>query len=226
MNKKAVLWGILDLIFLVVFNTVFFVVGGTDHVASVWIAYGFIHFAYVMLLITPFLMRKSSRATVLGLPIYLICSVYFLVALVVGIVFVLLKAESYKASLLFQVVIAGVYGVLLVVTLLANEHTQAAVQRHEAEVSYIKAAASRVKALIGKLDNKKANKTLEKAYDILHSSPVRTTPEVAEMESNILRLIADLEEAVLANNETDVITIARGIVIMAEDRISKLKQLQ
>lgn len=226
MNKKTVLWGILDLIFLVVFNTIFFVVGGTDHVASVWIAYGFIHFAYVMLLITPFLMRKNIRATILGLPLHLISSVYFLTAFVVGIVFVLLKAESYKASLLFQVIIAGVYGILLVVNLIANEHTQAAEQRHAEEVGYIKEAASRVEALIGRLNDKKVNKALEKAYDILHSSPVRTTPAVAEIESNIMRLIADLEEAVLANNESDVIVTARGIVIMAEDRIRALKQQQ
>ena len=46
MKKKIALWIILDLIFLIVFNTVFFVAGGADHPASVWISYGFIHFAY------------------------------------------------------------------------------------------------------------------------------------------------------------------------------------
>lgn len=58
MNKKSLLYILLDLIFLAVFNTVFFVVGGTEHPASVWIAYGFIHFSYIMVLVTPFLVRK------------------------------------------------------------------------------------------------------------------------------------------------------------------------
>ena len=59
MRKKNVLWILLDLVFLIVFNVVFFVAGGTDHPASVWISYGFIHFSYIMLLITPILIRKS-----------------------------------------------------------------------------------------------------------------------------------------------------------------------
>ena len=42
MNKKTVLWIILDLIFLAIFNTVFFVMTGLQHPASVWISYGFI----------------------------------------------------------------------------------------------------------------------------------------------------------------------------------------
>ena len=61
MNKKTVLWIILDLIFLAIFNTVFFVMTGLQHPASVWISYGFIHFAYLMVIVTPFLIRKSSR---------------------------------------------------------------------------------------------------------------------------------------------------------------------
>ena len=70
MNKKSVLWILLDLVFLAVFNTVFFVAGGTDHTASVWISYGFIHFAYLMVLVTPFLIRKSSSAAVFGFSLY------------------------------------------------------------------------------------------------------------------------------------------------------------
>ena len=34
MNKKRTLWILLDLVFLIVFNVVFFVAGGTDHPAS------------------------------------------------------------------------------------------------------------------------------------------------------------------------------------------------
>src|SRR5699024_4531039 len=103
MNKKSVLWILLDLIFLAVFNTVFFVAGGTDHTASVWISYGFIHFAYLMVLVTPFLIRKSSSAAVFGFSLYSISSTYFLLEFVVGLIFIFMKSESYKASLIVQV---------------------------------------------------------------------------------------------------------------------------
>ena len=92
MNKKNVLWILLDLVFLVVFNVVFFVASGTQHPASVWISYGFIHFAYIMLLVTPFLIRKSSSAAVFGFSLYSISSTYFFVAFIAGIVFILIHS--------------------------------------------------------------------------------------------------------------------------------------
>ena len=42
MNKKKIVLGILlDLVFLVVFNVCFFVIGGTNHSVAAWMAYGF-----------------------------------------------------------------------------------------------------------------------------------------------------------------------------------------
>ena len=114
---------LLDLVFLIVFNVVFFVAGGTDHPASVWISYGFIHLAYIMLLITPFLIRKSTNTAVLGFPLYSISSAYFIVAFIVGLIFIFTHPESYKAALIVQVIIAGIYAVMLISHMIANEST-------------------------------------------------------------------------------------------------------
>ena len=91
LNKKSVLYILLDAIFLIVFNTVFFVLGGTNHPASVWMSYGFIHFSYVMVLITPFLIRKSSSAAVFGFSLYSISATYFIVEFIAGLIFILLR---------------------------------------------------------------------------------------------------------------------------------------
>ena len=40
MNKKQVLWILLDLVFLIIFNTIFFLLGGVHNKASVWVVYG------------------------------------------------------------------------------------------------------------------------------------------------------------------------------------------
>ena len=123
MEKKTVLWWILDSIFIVVFNIVFFTIGGTEHPASVWIAYGFIHFAYGMMIVVPFLTKKGKHEVVLGFPLYLVSSAYFLCELVVGTVFIVLRQDTGKYSLVTQIVMAGIYGVLLVANLIANEKT-------------------------------------------------------------------------------------------------------
>ena len=223
MNKKPILYILLDLVFLAVFNTVFFVVGGTTHPLSVWISYGFIHFSYLMILATPFLIRKSSSAAVFGVSLYSISSVYFFVEFFVGLVFIFVGSDSYKASLVTQVIIAGVYAIILISNLIANEHTTDSIERHEDEVAYIKDAASRIKLLMGKASDKKANKAIEKAYDLLHSSPSRSVNAVKSLEKEIKNKVADLENAVTTNETAAVITIAGEIVAKTEERNRKLK---
>ena len=223
MSKKSVLWIILDLIFLAVFNTVFFVAGGFDHPASVWISYGFIHFSYLMVIITPFLIRKSSSAAVFGFSLYSISSAYFLLEFVVGLIFILIKSDSFKAALVVQIIIAGFYGVLLISNLIANESTAESVERQEAEVAYIKNAASRVKALIGKSKDKKANKEIEKTYDLLHSSPTRSVSSARQLELQVVNYISDLEDAVQAGNIDLIIISAGKIIETMEERNRKLR---
>lgn len=213
----------LDLVFLAVFNTVFFVVGGTEHPTSVWISYGFIHFSYLMILATPFLIRRSSSAAVFGFSLYSVSAVYFFVEFIVGLIFILVGSDSYKASLVVQVIIAGVYAVLLISNLIANEHTADSIERHEDEVAYIKDAASRIKLLMGKASDKKANKEIEKAYDLLHSSPSRSVATVKLLEEEIKNKVANLEDAVAANEIAAIITIAGEIVAKTEERNRKLK---
>lgn len=225
MNKKSILWIIFDLIFLVVFNTVFFVIGGAEHPASVWISYVFIHFAYFMVIATPFLIRKSSSTAVFGFSLYSISSTCFLIEFVVGIIFIFLKGESYKASLVVQIIIAGVYAVLLLSHLIANEHTADSVERHENEVSYIKNAASKVKLLVGKMNDKKSNKEIERAYDALHASPIKSDYTVRDIEASIKSKIEELENAVSAQNPQKVQTVASALISLVQERNQKLRQL-
>lgn len=225
MKKKNVLWILLDIVFLAVFNTVFFVVGGTDHPASVWISYGFIHFSYLMILVTPFLIRKSSSQAVFGFSLYSVSAVYFFVEFIAGLVFIFISSESYKASLVVQVIISGIYAVMLISNLIANEYTADSVEQHEDEVAYIKNAASRVKMLMGKASDKKANKEIERAYDLLHSSPSKSNNAVAPLESAILRAIYELESAVSSKDEDAIFSKSREIISLAETRNDELKKL-
>ncbi len=223
MNKKSVLWVILDLIFLIVFNTVFFVASGFEHPASVWLSYGFIHFAYLMIVVTPFMIRKSSSAAVFGFSLYSISSSYFLFEFIVGLIFIFLKQENVKASLIVQIIIAGIYAILLISHLIANESTADSIDRREEEVSYIKTASSRVKSLIGKLDNKKANKEIEKVYDLLHSSPTRTISSVHSLENEIKNKISELECLVIVKDNDAVITLSGELLQVIEERNRKIR---
>lgn len=223
MNKKTVLQILLDLVFVIVFNVVFFLSAGTEHPASVWISYGFIHFSYLMILLTPFLTRRSSSSAVFGFSIYTISSVYFFIEFIVGLVFIFLRQEEINVALIVQIIIAGIYAIMLISNLIANENTADSIEKHENEVDYIKTTASRAKALMGSSSDKKANKEIEKLYDLIRSSPTKSHSTVKNLEIQALNKVSDLEQAVDINDINLIIAISGEIADLYEQRNRKLR---
>lgn len=223
MNKKSVLWILLDLVFLIVFNVVFFVAGGTDHPTSVWISYGFIHFAYIMLLVTPLLIRKTTNTAVLGFSLYSISSVYFLVAFVVGLVFIFTHPESFRTTLIVQVIIAGIYAIMLIAHMIANESTADSVERHEIELRYMKDSSAKLKGIMNSISDKTLRKKVERLYDLLHSSPSKTDNSVRDYELTVLELIDTLEEDINKNDISSAEMVINKIEYNANERNRRLK---
>ena len=204
-------------------RTIFFVVGGSDHPSSVWISYAFIHLSYIMILVTPLLIRKSSSAAIFGFSLYSISSVYFFLEFFVGLVFIFIGNESYKTALLTQIIIAGIYAILLLANMIANEHTADNTERHEEEIIFIKESSSRVKLLLGKLSDKKLNKELEKLYDLLHSSPAKSINSVRNIEIDVANRIGELEGLIRVKDTKNATDICANTIALMEERNSILK---
>ena len=225
MKKTNTLWVILDLIFLIIFNAVFFIAGGTQHPTSVWISYGFIHFSYLVLVITPFLVRKGASAAVFGFSLYSISSVYFFIELVAGIIFILISSENYKAALLVQLVIAGAYAACLVTNMIANEHTADSQEKRQYQIDYIKKASTEMASILNSTTDRALKKKLEKVYDALSTSPVKSHRDVLQLESQIVSGISDLHTACQLNVNETVGTQADSLLALVEERNRQLKIL-
>ena len=223
MNKKNFLWIILDLIFLVIFNVVFFVISGTEHPASVWISYGFIHLAYIMLLITPKLIRKSSSSSVFGFSLYSISSIYFLVEFIIGAIFIFAKPESYKVSLVVQIITFGIYAAMLISHMIANEYTADNIERHELELQYVKNCSAQLKGIMNQVEDKNIKKKVEKAYDTLHSSPVRSNNTARDYELTVMDLIEILEQNIERNDLIAASTTLDKILKNADERNRRVR---
>lgn len=223
MNKKNVLWLLLDLVFLVIFNVVFFVLGGTEHPASVWISYGFIHFSYIMLMITPKLIRKSSSSAIFGFSLYSISSAYFLIAFIVGVIFVFVRSESYKVSLVSQVIIAGLYLIMLISHMIANEHTADSIERHEMELQYVKESSAKIKGIMGSVEDRKLKKQIEKAYDLIHGSQTKSNNAARDYELTVMDLLEVLEQNIKRNDLVAASTTLDKIIKNAEERNRRVR---
>jgi hypothetical protein len=212
MKKTSVLWIILDLIFLLVFNALFFILAGIGHTASVWISYGFIHFAYFMLLLTPLLIRKGKSSGVFGFSLYSISAVYFLIEFAAGIIFIFVSPESFVAALLVQLCIAAFYGIMFISHMIANEHTADAEEKRQDQIASMKDSSAKLKGLLGRISDKETKKKVERMYDAICSSPVQSSINLAQGETSILQSINDLEDAISRGDKERTITLAASLL--------------
>jgi hypothetical protein len=224
MDKKSILWIILVSIFPIVFNAVFFAIGGIDRKVSVWISYGFIHFAYSMVFLSEKLIPGKDHRTALGFPLYRISTVYFFVELFVGCFFILIALNGYKAALMIQLVIAGMYGIALISNLIADEYTADAIEKRKTHISYVKDASAKLKGLLESIGDKEVKKKVERVYDAMYSSPAKSHPDLAQMEEDIMKSVRALERSISAGDKDEIINLAHSLETAIDERNEWLKR--
>ena len=165
MKKSKVLGSLIHLIVLALFNALYFGIGGVDHPASAWISYGFIHFSYVMVIITPYITQKGKDRATYAASMYTITSAYFAIELIVGAIIIIVAPEGHKFSLFSQLIMAAIYLIILFGNMIADEHTAKSVEKHEAELIYVKESCSMLKAIMSDISDKQLYRKIEKAYD-------------------------------------------------------------
>lgn len=221
--KKTILNILLDLIFVIIFNTIFFMAGGTEHPTSVWLSYAFIHFAYLMVLLTPVLVRNSSSAAVFGFALGSISTTYFFVEFFVGIIFIFLKLESIKIPFIVQIIIFGFYAAMLLSHMIANENTADSIERHEVELKFVKESSAKLKFLIDNTQDPTLKKSIEKAYDVIHASQVKSNIAVRNIELDVMKLIETLISQVKSGATEQAQSTVSQIVFSVNERNTQLK---
>jgi hypothetical protein len=225
MKRNTFYWYLMDSIFLIVFNLYFFLLKGIDHPPSVWISYVSIHLAYLMLLTTPYLVTKGSSSADYGRPLFEITTVYFFLSLIVGVIFIAIAPTNATVALLVQITIAALFAVLLLTNLIANEHTVDNLKRHEIELKYVKESSSKLDALQKQITDKTIRSKVEEAYDLIHSSPTKSSTAVKTIEQEVTNEICNLEIAVKQSNLQSIPMIMDKICHLANERNRQLKLL-
>jgi len=223
MKKTNALGIISSLIFIVIFNILFFVIGGTQHNVSVWFSYGFIHLACLMVALTPLFIRVGKSAAVFGFSLHAISLVYFVLEFIFGIIFILLALDSYTIALLVQLCLVGFYGVTLITHMIANEHTAEAEEKRQHEIEYVKKASTKLKGYLYTVKDKDIKKKIEKIYDTVYSSPVKTHPSVSQTETQILRIIDEIGLLISSEDKEKIIPLSDSLLTLINERNERLK---
>ena len=224
MIRKSVLWTLLDLVFLIAFNLIFFIVSGLTNTISVWISYTFIHISYVMLLLTPLFTHNNKTKFILGMSISAISYIYFMIDLTCGIMFIIFLSDKLIIPLIVNIVLLALYLLLLISVVLTNERTNTNLQIHEAEMKYIDKASSGLENLSIMIDDKNLLKKVNKAYDIISASPVHSDESVKSIENEVLTIIDEMNEMFLTD-KNNTYNLIDKIIYLANKRNAILRKL-
>ncbi|MBO6131584.1 MAG: hypothetical protein J6P28_06430 [Treponema sp.] len=199
MKKKIFLTIILDTIFVIVFNLLFFLNGAYNIWKAIWICYAFLHFSYLMVLLTPIIevSGKTSKLTS-----YSISLSYFLIELIFTMSVYFKKFNKPILSASAQIIITAIYLVVLISNIFVNDSIATKQTEHDIQNNFIKSISIKTKLIESiTVDTALKNKVNNLHY-LIHSSPIKTCAEVAVYESKLQEQIEDLESLVTKDKDT------------------------
>ena len=212
----------LALIFPVIFNILFCISGNTEHPASVWVSYAFIHLAYLIAVLAPYLVPNAKEPVVMGVPLAGIAWTYFAVELVLGLLLIWMKPESGKTAFVIQLIPAVVCASLLFKQMMGNSQTAAQMERHESERQFIAGASAQLGVIRNSVSDPELKKQIGAVYDLIRSSPQRSSASVAANEHAVMEQISVLQEAVSAQDPEKIRAAVSSIRQQTELRNSFL----
>ena len=186
--KANILKIVIGLIFLIVFNVLFFLLGGTERSDTEWVCYGFIHAAYLCLLVTPLFCNAGKGETVLSASMYLRALFYFFTELVIGIGFI--WYDSYNPipivwPAIIQGILLAVFLILQLMSVLANDATKASLAKQRQERVYIRSLAENLKEAMRQVNDPALRKQIANCYESLRNSSLESFPEAAAAEMEL-----------------------------------------
>lgn len=193
--KKKVLTSILYSVFVIAFNILFFInTDAADRTVSVWICYGFLHFAYILDLLTPIFASKGSTNLESKTRIYFLSGSYFSLELVLALIVVYFTLDNTKFVVSAQTIITAAYLYILLPSLLLDNADEIKTARLKAESAFINDICSKIKYFESISQSSALKSRLYDLYNIAHSSPVMSNADAIVYEEKIIAILDEIEK--------------------------------
>ncbi len=195
---------IIALIFLIAFNALFFILGGTERTQTEWISYGFIHAAYLLLLMTPLFCNADRGQTVLSATLYLHALMYFFLELIVGIGFIWYNPPSITWPAIIQGGMLVIFLVIHLMSVLANDATKASLSKQRKERIYIRSLAEDLHEAMHKVTDPDLRSQIADCYETMNRSTLESFPEAEDAEMALEDAVTNLCTCIEQGDETRV----------------------
>lgn len=179
--KENIFKVVTALIFLAIFNLVFFLLDGPANPVN-WVSYGFITFAYLFLLATPLFGGNAKGLTVLQASLWLRATGYFFLELAVGVVFFVISPQEMTWPLIIQAVILAIFLIMQFMSVLANKATDESIRKQRVESQFIRQMAEKLRSRLNMVEDADMKKELTLFYQSLNSTSIESFPEAQDAE--------------------------------------------
>lgn len=225
--KKFFLKTVIALVFIIILDGLFFlfkdISNCPDSVLSALIG---LNIAYISLFLVPICALKQNGTKVLSDTLYLIGAIYFILEFIVGITFLFWEQDTMILPVIIQSVLFGLYIIILLGNVLANDATQQAINKQNAESDNIKIMLEEAEATLQLVKDSKANKLLTSLCDELKTSPIRSNADVYDIEKDISTSLILMHDSAKQGEISEVIKIATQIRQLISKRNFKLKNIR
>lgn len=188
-------------ILLIVFNVCFYTLPKVATGLSMWISYGFIHFAFFMFFLSPLFSKKDGKSKyIASLSLELVNVIYFSFTLLAGVFFLYYPMLSF-VQYGVESFITGVYLIILILTVSLNNQ----IAKNERVASGEKAFINAVYVKLEVIKNMYPElKNINELQELIKYSPVKSSVSVKSLEENIMALLSGVSESGKTSSEGEL----------------------
>lgn len=180
---------IIKFILLAMFNISFYSITKASCTLSMWISYGFIHFAFLMFFLEPLFVQNSKNSKHVAIEsITLLTIIYFFCSLSVGIFFLinpLLVVYQYS----IEVFVTGIYLIILIITVVINNKIAKNESEFLADKQFLTTVFVKAEFIKSKVTDKKLLMDLQEQTKY---SPVKSSEIVRNYENELIKILDDI----------------------------------
>lgn len=218
--KRNVIKAVIALIFLVVFNVLYFL-ASREHTTADWVSYAFIHAAYLCLLATPlFAVGVVGKGlTVLIASLWLRALGYFFLELIVGTAFLLASPEGYVWPLAVQAILLAAFLILQLMGVLANDSTTRSTRRQRKESLYLQELKDRLSQRMRTIDDSALKEQVRPCLEALSASPLQSLAGAEAEEQKLCAAVDGLCCAIERGDAAEQVgQEAKRVLLAVHDR--------
>ncbi|WP_010676889.1 hypothetical protein [Bacillus timonensis] len=219
--NSTTLWWILNSIFIVVFDVVFFLL--INPISDVqWVGFAFLHVSYVLAVFFANYLRNKRTDVVLGYPVIYLSVVYFIASFILTLAVVIFEFASVKVTFVLYFILLGIYLFVLFSNLLMNKHTEEQMATERKNISFVKENIAILEQFKSTSVAKKYNKKIEEVIELLRYGQIISNPNTADLEYSIRQQIMGLVSTTSEEELLQKLTSIEGLIRQREIKIKSI----